>query len=93
MPVGVTDVGQAGGAEEDRVGLSAQLDGLAGQILARPPVERRAHLGLLEREVQAAAFHGLEHPRRFFHDLGPNAVATDQRDAVVGHLTQPSPRR
>src|SRR5439155_4307821 len=71
----------------------AQLDGLARQILARPPVERGAHLGLLEREVQAATFHGFEHARRFLDDFRSNAVTADQRDPVVGHSTQPSPRR
>ena len=44
------DVGQPGGAEQDRVRRLAHLEGLARQILAGPPVAGGARLHPLEGE-------------------------------------------
>ena len=80
------DVGQPGGAEEDRVRRLAHLEGLARQLLAGPPVAGGARLHLLEGELEPPGHgDGVEDLERLGDHLGPDAVPGDDRDAVVRH--------
>ena len=75
--VRVADVGKPRRAEEDGVDGAAEVDRLAGQVLARAPVEGGADLRPLEREAQVTTLRGLEHAHRLADDLGADPVAPE----------------
>ncbi len=83
--VGKADVGQAGGAEKDRVRPLAEVEGLSGEVFARPPVELRADLRLLECQREPPAGHRLEDLDPLPDDLAADPVAADDRDRVRTH--------
>ena len=82
--VRAADVGQAAGAQEDRVGLAAGRQRRGGQVLPALEVSPRAGRGRQEREVEAAHEPPgrVQHVDPAGHDLGADAVPFHNRDLV-----------
>jgi hypothetical protein len=83
--VGIADVRQPHGAEQDGVGLAARLEGVGRQGLAGTLIGAGTHLDMLivERTRTGPVQRGVDDLEAGRHDLLPDAVARQHRDAEL----------